>query len=106
MAERHLTYCNRCGELFEWGATHSCPMKRRNDIPFVTVVERTLPMLDEVTGRIIARFKAEVIDMENKAIVDAVIKAAQEDGITTLYLMDKQFILDAIREKLERETWG
>jgi hypothetical protein len=76
-------------------------MKRRIYTPFATVVERTLPMLDEVTGRIVARFKAEVIDMENKAIVDAVIKAAQEDGITTL-LMDKQFVLEAIREKLER----
>lgn len=102
MAERHVTYCNRCGEVFDWGTKHECPMKRRDDIPFATVVESNLPMLDEVTGRVVAKFKAEVVDMENKAIVDAVIRAAQAEGITTMHLMDKQFIVDAIRNELRR----
>lgn len=59
--------------------------------------------LDDVTGYITTAIKAQVVDMADKAIVDAVVKAAQEAGITTLYLMDKTFVLDAIREKMERK---
>lgn len=102
MTEKHVSYCVWCRELYPWGSKHECPMKRRKDTPFITVVEQNLPMLDEVTGKIVTKFHAEVVDMENKAIVDAVIRAAQAEGITALYLMDKPFILDAIREKMER----
>jgi hypothetical protein len=31
------------------------------------------------------------------------VRAAQEAGITTLYLLDKQFVMNAIREKLIKE---
>ena len=44
-----------------------------------------------------------VADMTDSAIVAAIIEAAKESGVTDLYLMDKQFIADALREKAERE---
>lgn len=50
-----------------------------------------------------AKVAAVVEDAAEAAIVEAVIAAAQAEGVTDLYLMDKTFILDAIREKLERE---
>ena len=53
-------------------------------------------------GKMMA-FKAKLIDMKNEAIVQECIKAANEAGITDLFLLDKQFIIDAIREKMERE---
>lgn len=52
------------------------------------------------------RFIARVIDMQDQAVYDAAIRAASEAGIDTLYLMDKQFVIDALREKLERDYHG
>lgn len=50
-----------------------------------------------------AKVAAVVEDTADDAIVAAVLEAARAEGVTDLYLMDKTFILDAIREKLERE---
>ena len=48
-------------------------------------------------------FAAEVCDMADNAIRDAVVDAAQKAGITELYLLDKAFILEAIRDKLREK---
>lgn len=48
----------------------------------------------------------QLIDMQNRMLYGEVIRTACEAGIDDLYLMDKQFVLDALREKLEREGYG
>ena len=40
--------------------------------------------------------------MTDQAIYEAIITYAKNEGVTDLYLMDKQFVMDAIKEKLER----
>lgn len=77
-----------------------------DEAPFATVVSSNLPLLDDVTGMITEKFHAELVDMQDKAIVDAVIKAAEQEEITQLLLLDKGFVLDAIREKMERMRWN
>lgn len=52
------------------------------------------------------RIACRLIDMWDQAMYNEVIKAAHEAGIDDLFLMDKQFVLDALREKLEREGYG
>ena len=52
--------------------------------------------------RITTRLYADVVDMTDNTIVDACVKAARQAGINDVYLLDKQFVLDAIREKIER----
>lgn len=52
------------------------------------------------------RIACQLIDMDDRAVYDAAIRAAYEAGIDIVYLMDKQFVLDALREKLEREGYG
>lgn len=52
------------------------------------------------------RIACRLIDMWDREIYNEVIKAAHEAGIDDLYLMDKQFVLDALREKLERDYYG
>ena len=51
-----------------------------------------------------AKVAAVVEDTTDAVIVAAVIAAARAEEVTDLYLLDKTFILDAIREKLEREN--
>ena len=46
---------------------------------------------------------AVVEDTTDAVIVAAILAAARTEGVTDLYLLDKTFILDALREKLERE---
>lgn len=47
---------------------------------------------------------AKVADMADDAIVTACIEAARDAGITDLYLIDKTFLLEAIRDKLDHNT--
>ena len=42
-------------------------------------------------------------DIEN-CIMDEIIKMCKEHGITDLYVLNRDFILSAIREKMEREA--
>ena len=56
----------------------------------------------------IRRIEARCVDMENETIVNACVSAAREAGINGLYLLDREFVLEAIREKIERtqrEGW-
>lgn len=61
---------------------------------------------DDNPMRITHRIYADVVDMTNNAIVDACVKAARQAGINDVYLLDKQFVLDALREKIERMRGG
>lgn len=51
----------------------------------------------------IKSISAVVADMTDSAVYNAIIRSAQESGVTDLYMMDKKFVSDALREKLERE---
>lgn len=55
------------------------------------------------TYSLLKKIQVEVIDKTDRAIVDTIVKAAREAGVTDLYLLDKQFIIEAITEKMERE---
>lgn len=59
--------------------------------------------LDGTMAELPQKIAAAVEDTTDKAIVQAVIEAAQANGVTDLYLLDKTFIMDALREKQERE---
>lgn len=58
------------------------------------------------TYEIQQKIVAKVVDMTNEAIIQAVISAAKEAGITDLYLLDKKFVLEALMEKRDRERWA
>ena len=60
------------------------------------------PVVDVNDMTVTFHFAAEVYDMADNAIRDAIVDAAQKAGITELYLLDKTFILEAIREKLAK----
>ena len=47
------------------------------------------------------RIYAEVIDSEEDAIVNAVIRSAMECGVTDLYLLDKNFVINALTTAIE-----
>lgn len=49
------------------------------------------------------RMVVQVVDMQETAIVDAVIECARANHVDDIYLLDKRFVLDALREKMERD---
>lgn len=57
---------------------------------------------DDNPMRITHRIYADVVDMTNNAIVDACVKEARRVGINDVYLLDRDFVLAALREKIER----
>lgn len=52
---------------------------------------------------ITSKIAAGITDTTDKTIMDAIVRAAEENGVSDLYILDKQFVFDAIREKMERE---
>ena len=44
---------------------------------------------------------AECVDMKDEAILGAIVRAAQEAGVTEMFLLDKQFVLDALAVAIE-----
>lgn len=49
------------------------------------------------------RIHSEVFDMSDKALYDGIVRMCNRLGVTDLYLMDEQFVLEALKEKFERE---
>ena len=45
---------------------------------------------------------AECVDMKDTAILDAIIRMAKEAGVTELFLLDKQFVADALAVAIEK----
>ena len=43
-----------------------------------------------------------IIDMRDKAIIDAVIEFAKNEGITDLYLIDSEFVKTALKREIVR----
>lgn len=51
----------------------------------------------------VQKLMAVCIDKTEEAIVEACIACAEKEGVTDLYLIDRQFVIDALREKKARE---
>jgi hypothetical protein len=56
--------------------------------------------------QITRKIHAEVLDMTDKTIVEAIISTARGHGITDLYLIDKEFIMTAIKNEMARRQGG
>ena len=66
--------------------------------------EASLKMLENSNSfSVTQKFAVRVIEMHDEAIYNAVVEAAREAGINQLHLLDKKFVLEALREKVERE---
>lgn len=50
----------------------------------------------------IEKATAQVVELEDKIICQAIIDAAAEEGYTTVFLIDKEFIISAIKHEIER----
>lgn len=75
-----------------------CPMKHLHfDRP-------QLPSTDFDLAQDHIKISVQVTDMEDDAIMEAVIQAARDAQLTDLYLIDREFVLRALRKELERES--
>lgn len=54
---------------------------------------------EKVRLEIIRNVEVKLIDMLDQLILDETVRAAQEAGITDLFVLDKKFVIDAIRER-------
>ena len=72
--------------------------------PKIERIVLTRPVVTELDDlKITFDVRAAVIDTMDDAIVSEVIQKAIADGVAELYLLDRKFALDALREKIERE---
>lgn len=57
---------------------------------------------DREIGDFTRKIAAEVIEAEEKVVFEAVLTAAKEAGVDTLYILTKDFILSALKHEAER----
>lgn len=57
---------------------------------------------NDVCGTITQRILAEVADLANTDIVNAIHRTAVSEGVTDLFLIDKEFIMSAIHHEMAR----
>ena len=62
--------------------------------------------IDKNIYTITQKVQAQITDLSEKAIVQAIIDFAKEQGYTDLYLIDKEFIISAILHEIERRKNG
>lgn len=94
-------------KVVSWPIEHVKPSRNPATEPCsVHMVKYEPQSIDGGILRFSQNIAVQLIDMQDRAIYNEVIRAAGEAGIDDLYLMDKQFVLDALREKLEREGYG
>ena len=71
------------------------PMYRFNFPPEMSV---------EDPGFIVRRnISVQFANMLDNEFMTEIVNLARENGITDLFVLDKKFVLDALKEKLERE---
>jgi len=61
------------------------------------------PLEEQPFKHELAKIAAQVTDMTDRTITEAITEAAIQEGLTDLYLIDRRFILEAIEEKVKRE---
>lgn len=49
---------------------------------------------------------AQIVDMTDKVILEAVIEFAKSEGITDLYLLDKEFVKTALEREIAKRKGG
>lgn len=58
----------------------------------------------EDPGFIVRRnISVQFANMLDNELMTGIVNLARENGITDLFVLDKKFVLDALKEKLERE---
>ena len=77
-----------------------------NDIQIKPLEHFHLELADfdifEEVGRIKMKIVAEVVDKTDMAICNAIIDAARAEGVTDLYLIDRDFVITALRNEIAR----
>lgn len=69
--------------------------------PYADILQLT-PMDEAVMGIVRKAAVKMASDFEN-FLADGIIEELKKEGITDLYLIDRQFVLDAINEKIARD---
>ena len=62
------------------------------------------PEMELIDGSVKIKEKivAQCVEMADEAIVKAVIDCAKENGITQLYLLDKDFVVTALQDAIKK----
>ena len=79
-------------------------MFEKNPIEHIQFTAAQLDLENSDISKLTYSIYSQMVDKTEESLIKAIIESAKEAGITDLYLLDKNFILDAIREKMDREN--
>lgn len=83
---------NECKERGTVRVTLKKPFQQPAELDFASNLSRSIT----------EKYVAEIVNARDDCYVRAVIQAAKEAGVTTLDLIDKEFVVSAIKHELER----
>lgn len=111
----YIVQCDKCGvtsnvlyqdresAVDDWNAKKIIRVVRGNPIAHCKLNNNDGFSFDGEICSSMHRAAVQYADMLDTAVVNEALKVAKEAGISDLYLLDKQFVIDALTEKIQRE---
>lgn len=102
---RHVT-CPTCGAILDWNENKKTDIFNGYPIHRVHLNGLTRYKLendgDDHTHTISIKIMVELIQKEEDYVIDRILECARENGVSVLYLIDRDFVLDALKHEIER----
>lgn len=69
---------------------------------YVPLPHNHITEIQDFQSSITGKISAQVVDTTDKALYEAIIRYADEQGITDLYIIDEEFVKSAIINEIKR----
>lgn len=107
-----LARCPVCQMHYPADEEHKCfKISTKSDISKMVPLKLTHSQIigeSEFVGcadEIYRSFVAQCVDMSDKAILEAIVATAKAEGVTDLFLLDKAFVMNALKKALNEENY-
>ena len=94
-----LAWCSICRKHYPADEQHNCFKVK---IPKMARIDLALPTMsiENDVYTINQKIAAHCIDMADETIMKAIISTAKSEGISQLFLLDKEFVMNALRKAI------
>lgn len=107
-----LARCPVCQRCYPSDEEHKCfKFSSKSDISKMVHIELSSfenidkPEFNRNIENLHRQFAAQCVDISDKVILEAVIATAKAEGITDLFLLDKAFVMSALKKALNEENY-
>ncbi len=94
-----LAWCPICRKHYPADEQHNCFKLKTPKIARIDLAPPTISIENDVYS-INQKIAAHCVDMADEAILKAIISTAKAEGLSQLFLLDKEFVMNALRKAI------